>query len=446
MRYIKQAVMVVLMLGVAACKAPVAAPSKVAEPLKVPESSKVPVATTASAPTDTAVFAVDLYQQLAVNTQGNLFFSPTSINMALAMTYAGTKGNTAQQMANTLHYRGTTEQVHSAFGNLLKILNDPPEAFNFVDQNGNAVKDLDATGQPIKRPAYELVIANALWGQKGYPFQPAFTELVQKTYGAGLNSVDYRQPEIASLAINDWVGKQTEDKIKDVIAPGVLTPATRLVLTNAIYFKSRWEEEFSSSATKDGPFRLSADKSVPVPLMYMQHGFAYMEDTDLQMLEMPYKHRDLSMVVLLPKKVDGLAKLEQNLTAANLRARFKETKRAVVDVTLPKFTINTQVRLSDTLKTMGMTDAFDATKADFSAMTSAHRLFLSAVVHQAFVAVDEKGTEATAATAIYFLGLVDYGQIKPKTFTADHPFVFLIRHNATGEILFLGRVTNPKVE
>jgi len=229
---------------------------------------------------NTTAFAADLYAQLGTQ-KGNLFFSPASIETALAMTYAGAKGTTAQQMAKTLHFTGTPEQVNASFAALLKTLNNPPEVTSF-----------DENGKPVKKPAYQLVVANALWGQQGYPFQPAFTQLVEKNYGAGLNAVDYRQPEQARTTINDWVATQTKDKIKDLIVKGALTPDTRLVLTNAIYFKSNWADKFQKVATKDGPFHLSADKSLDVPLMHQRHNFGYMENADLQLLEMRYTQRN----------------------------------------------------------------------------------------------------------------------------------------------------------
>jgi serpin B len=390
----------------------------------------------AAAAVDSTAFFADLYAKVADGQAGNLFFSPTSIDTALAMTYAGAKGQTATQMATALHYPGTTEEVNAAFAMLLKTLNNPPEVATWDDK-----------GQPIKKPAYQLVVANALWGQQGYPFQPAFTDLVQKSYGAGLNSVDYRQAERARTTINDWVAKQTKDKIKDLIGPGVLTPATRLVLTNAIYFKSNWADRFQKEATEDGPFKLSADKSVDVPMMHQTHAFGYLEKDDLQLLELPYTQGELSMVILLPKKIEGVAGLEKSLTAENLRAWFKDAKSESVEVTLPKFTFSGELGLASTLQAMGMKDAFDPGKADFSGMTSAERFVISAVIHKAFVAVDEEGTEAAAATAVVMksLAMRSWPQ-EPKIFKADHPFVFLIRHNATGEILFAGRLANPKGE
>ena len=383
---------------------------------------------------DTTAFTADLYTQLGTK-KGNLFFSPASIETALAMTYAGAKGSTAEQMTKTLHFTGSPEEVNTSFATLLKILNNPPK-----------VSVLDDSGKLAEKPAYQLVVANALWGQQGYPFQPAFTTLVQKEYGAGLTAVDFvRQTEQARTTINDWVAKQTKDKIKDLLAKGILTIDTRLVLTNAIYFKSNWAEKFQKADTKDGSFKLSADQSVDVPLMHQRHDLGYMENADLQLLELPYTQRELSMVILLPKQIDGLAGLEKSLTAANLRAWMKGMQRESVEVTLPKFTFSGEFRLTDTLMAMGMTDAFEAGQADFSGMTTADKLFISAVIHKAFVAVDEEGTEAAAATAVVMGATSVMPQPKePKVFKADHPFIFLIRHNTTGEILFVGRLANPK--
>ncbi len=383
-------------------------------------------------PMDTTAFAAKLYAQLQAR-EGNLFFSPTSIETALAMTYAGAKGVTAEQMANTLCISGSGEEVSSWYAGVLKQLNNPPAVWGWVDK----------TGKPM--PAYKLVVANALWGQQGYPFSPEFIQLVKSSYAAGLNSVDFRQSEQARNTINTWVADQTHDKIKDLIAKGFLQPDTRLVLTNAIYFKSNWATKFQETATRKEPFHRTTDQSNDVPMMHQIHNFGYTETADLQLLELPYMEEDLSMVVLLPRTVDGLKDLEKNLTAENLRQWFKEAKPELVQVTLPKFTFSDEMELARILRAMGMTDAFDPVKADFSGMSSAERLFISAVIHKAFVAVDEDGTEAAAATAV---GVRATAMMRrpdePKIFKADHPFVFLIRHRSTGEILFMGRLSDPK--
>ena len=220
---------------------------------------------------------------------------------------------------------------------------------------------------------------------------------------------------------------------------------TRLVLTNAIYFKSNWATKFSKAATKDGPFRLTADKSVDVPMMHLSCELAYAENDDVQMLELPYIDNDLSMTIVLPKKVDGLADIEKGQAFRRTGLAEQTVK---VDLTLPKFKFSSEFSLADTLKAMGMTDAFDGSKADFSGITDKEKLFISAVIHKAFVAVDEDGTEATAATAVVMTAADGHGHApqEPKVFKADHPFAFMIRHGSTGEILFIGRVANPKNE
>jgi serpin B len=399
-------------------------------------------------------FATDLYAKLAADAKGNLFFSPGSIDTALAMTYCGASGNTADQMAKTMHFTLPADKLSSAYADLIKTLNNPPQ-----------VETVDESGKPVKGPAYQLVVANALWGQKGYAFKPDFTKLLDKSYGAGLNDVDFSQSKQAAKTINDWVALQTKDKIKDLVPQSAINSLTRLVLTNAVYFKSNWADKFQKVATKDAPFRIPFDRNITqersltiqVPTMHQRHHFGYVENDKLQMLELPYAQNELSMIVLLPKLEDMLAKevgrddlkelkaLEAKLTADNIDKWLKDKKSELVDVSMPKFTFSSQFMLADTLKAMGMTDAFDAAKADFSGMTDKEKLCISNVIHKAFVAVDEEGTEAAAATAVIMLGSAMRAET-PKTFNADHPFVFIIRHNSTGEILFMGRLANPKAE
>lgn len=375
-------------------------------------------------------FAAGLYARLAQE-EGNLFFSPSSIRTALAMTYAGAGGDTAKQMASTLHFTLDSAKLHPALAELISQLNHPGTA------NGSDGKDI---------AAYDLVVSNALWGQKGFAFKPDFLGLVKARYGAPLGLVDFKSDtEAARKTINDWVAGKTKDKIKDLIAPGILDDLTRLVLTNAIYFKSNWAEKFAKEATAAGPFKLSADKPVTVPMMHRQGRYGYAENDEFQTLEMPYRLNDLSMIVLLPKKVDGLAGLEKMLVGDGLAKCLKGLKSQNVKVTFPKFKCTREFRLDKTLQALGMPDAFNPDKADFSGMTSEDKLFISAVVHKAFVAVDEEGTEAAAATAVVMARAANgHAPSEPKTFTADHPFVFIIKHNKTGAILFMGRVADPR--
>jgi serpin B len=300
--------------------------------------------------------------------------------------------------------------------------------------------------EPNQR-AFELVVANALWAQKGFDLNPAFVELVRKRYAAGLEPLDFTTSaatrEEARKTINAWVEKTTRDKIKDLIGPGVLDEQTRLVLTNAIYFKANWEDKFYDKATQDEPFHLHGDAGdAQVRMMHMTHMFRYAETDDVQVLELPYTRDRLAMIVVLPRKPDGLATVEQNLTAKSVDAWIGGLDRRLVELSLPKFKFTSHFRLGKTLRDMGMADAF-STAADFSGITSAQRLVLQDVIHQAYVDAHEEGTEAAAATAVMAGAMAMPPPPKKAVFRADHPFLFLIRHNDSGAILFLGRVNNP---
>lgn len=364
-------------------------------------------------------FALDLYGHLRTE-PGNLFFSPNSISTALAMTYAGARADTESQMADVLHFDLAQDRLHPAFSALVERL------------HGSTSKGI------------EIRVANRLWSQTGYEFLPAYLQVTKQQYGAELGQVDFvQQTEAARQAINTWVEEQTNDKIKDLIPSGVLSDLTRLVLTNAIYFKGDWASQFNKKATHDAPFHISADEKVDVPMMFQKEEFKYGAVDDVQILELPYVGNDLSMLVLLPKEVTGLSSLEEKLTPDNLGKWSAALRKQELDVYLPKFTMTSQFSLDGVLRAMGMTAAFDSGQADFSGMTGKRELYVTAVVHKAFVDVNEEGTEAAAATgvAMELLSL----QITP-TFRADHPFVFLIRDNQTGSILFLGRVMNPMNE
>jgi serpin B len=362
-------------------------------------------------------FATDLYQRLSSN-DGNLFFSPYSISNALAMTYAGARGKTADDMAATLKFPFQGNRLNAAFAGL--------------------VQDLDRKGEKRK---YQLNIANRLWGEKGYGFLPEFVKMCKDAYRAGLEELDFAaDPEKARQTINAWVEKETQDKIKDLVPPGTITPATRLVLTNAIYFKANWRHVFPDVTKKDD-FKTAADKTIKVDMMQTLEFFPYAQSDDVQILELPYEQNELSMLVLLPKKVDGLSGLEKQLTADNLEKWRGQLKKHRVNVKLPKFKFTSQFQLSKVLSAMGMGVAFGG-QADFSGMTTREKLFISDVIHKAFVAVDEKGTEAAAATAVVMRATA-IEEAPMATFYADHPFVFVIRDNRTGSILFMGRVTQP---
>lgn len=365
-------------------------------------------------------FAVDLYGQLR-NQSGNLFFSPASVSTALAMTYAGARGDTASQMAKTLHFTLPPERLHPAMGALLADLN--------ASHNG-----------------YQLRVADALWVQRSYPILDGFLKLNKEDYGAGLNQVDFKAAtEAARLTINKWVEQKTNDKITNLIQPGALNTETRLVLTNAIYFKGDWQTHFERGATEDEDFHLSHAQRIRVPLMNRQGGFNYFDGGRFQALELPYVSGELSMIVLLPRELDGLPELETSLTAANMRQWLGQLRHVPkVIVAMPKFKMTQQFGLGNTLARMGMPKAFER-DADFSAMSSERDLWISEVIHKAFIDVNEEGTEAAAATAAVMLGFAMHAPdpTPPVVFRADHPFIFLIRDNRSGSILFMGRVTDP---
>jgi serpin B len=366
-------------------------------------------------------FAVELYGQLR-NQSGNLFFSPESVSTALAMCYAGARGDTAAEMAKTLHFTLPPDRLHPAMGAVLGDLNAPHDG-------------------------YQLRVANALWAEKDYVFLDGFLKLTANDYAAGFNPVDFKSaPEAARLTINQWVEQKTDGKIKDLLQPGVLTPDTRLVLTNAIYFKGDWETPFDREFTEDEDFHLSPSQSVKAPLMHRSSSFNYFNGGTFQVLEIPYKNYALSMIIFLPNEASGLPALERSLTASSVRQWLGQLAPASkVILTMPKFTMTQQFGLRDTLGTMGMPQAFEENAADFSGMTGSRELSISAVIHKAFIDVNEEGTEAAAATAVEMMEMAAQRPEGPPpiVFRADHPFLFLIHDNRTGAILFMGRLTDP---
>jgi serpin B len=377
---------------------------------------QVPAEHTARVAKDNTAFALDLYARLR-SQEGNLFYSPLSMSAALGMTYAGARGETADEMAKALHFDLGPDRLHPALGSLLR----------------------DLSGQGKER-GYQLSVANALWPQKGYPFLPAFLDLTHKSYDAGLEEVDFRgATEPARKKINHWVEEHTQDRIKELLKPGVLDSNTCLVLTNAIYFKGDWLSRFNKDHTREAPFHVTARDKVMVPLMSQKGHFGYLEGESFQAVEMPYVGKDLSMVVFLPRKVDGLADFEKLLTAERLTGWLGKLYDTEVRVSLPRFKVTAELDLVPTLSALGMKRAFTG-QADFSGLDGSKSLFLSAVAHKAFVDVNEEGTEAAAATAVVVAK--ESARANP-VFRADHPFVFLIRDRRSGSILFLGRLVHP---
>ena len=367
---------------------------------------------------DNSAFAVDLYGKLCAS-EGNIFFSPYSISTALAMTCAGARGNTEKEMAETLKFSLGRDCLHPAFAYIESELSG-------IQKSGNL----------------ELAIANSLWPQKDYKFLDEYISLIKEYYGTSITPVDYKRAhEEARKFINEWVERKTEDKIKDLIQRGVLNALTRLVLVNAIYFNGNWESQFRPDRTEETPFHISPDKTVQAPLMQQTHRFRYGEMKDLQVLELPYVGEDLSMFILLPQKGVGLHKIEKDLNIENLAQWKQGLQKTEVVVFLPRFKMSSMFRMDDTLVSMGMRDAFDASRANFSGMDGSHGLYIGAVLHKAFVDVDEEGTEAAAATAVVMARKSASARLP--VFRADRPFVFLIQDNKTESILFMGRLTDP---
>lgn len=366
-------------------------------------------------------FAVDLYGKLREK-DGNLFYSPYSISTALGMTSVGAKGQTLDQMNKTLHFGLEQKALHPAFS----ALN------NQVTSGG-------------KPKGYKLSVGNALWGQKGFGFLNDFLTTTQTNYQAGLHEVDFMgDTEGARKTINAWVEKQTNDKIKDLLKPGVLSADSRLVLTNAIYFKGDWNLKFKKEATKDQPWLGTAQKG-NAPLMHRKDKFKYLDGGTFQAVDLPYVGKELSMVVFLPKKADGIGDFEKGLTAAKLTEwtnTLGKLRERDVEVFLPKFKMTSEFSLKTALSALGMSDAFTAS-ADFSGMSTKEKLAIQDVVHKAFVEVNEEGTEAAAATGVV-VGVLSAVVDPDPVFRADHPFFFAIRDNRNGSILFAGRLVHPE--
>ncbi len=366
-------------------------------------------------------FAVDLYAQLSKQ-PGNLFFSPESISTAFGMAYAGARGQTATEMKRVFHFTLPPDKLHPAMGALLAEMN-------------------------AQHKGYELRVADALWAQQDASFEASYLKLVQSDYAAGFRRVNFKlSPESVRTTINAWVEKQTNDKIKDLISPGALNSTTRLVLTNAIYFKGNWQDPFDKEATQKEEFHLSASQWVMTSMMHRTGGYRYYDGGTFQAIELPYAGNEISMVVLLPKQTDGLAALEKSFTsrsASDWIQKLEPVEKVIL--TLPRFTMTQQFELNSALSAMGMPQAFSGA-ADFSGMTGKPDFAISAAIHKAFIDVDEQGTEAAAATAIVMYATAmrrDFPEPPPIVFRADHPFLFILLDAKSGSMLFLGRVIDP---
>lgn len=369
-------------------------------------------------------FALDLYEEIGklVEDGGNIFFSPISISTALAMTYAGAKGNTATEMEEVFHFDrfSSTTELHDSFKQLIAAFNEP-------EKN------------------YTLSLANRLFGRTGYSFLQTFLDVMYDSYNASLKELDFvGNAEGSREYINKWVEDKTEDKIKKLLLPGTIDSSTVLVLVNAIYFKGDWDTPFDPNKTTKGNFYVSEEKVVQTDMMFMEHPtFMYgeSEKLDAKILELPYGEGDVSMYFILPNKVEGLSSLESKLDLDSLTSALGALRSSEIDVVqIPKFKLVQATDLKKLLIEMGLVDLFNAAAADLSGITGARDLVVSEVVHKAFVDVNEKGTEAAAATAVIFR---ETAVLDPITFVANRPFLFLICERSSGSILFLGRHAQP---
>ena len=364
-------------------------------------------------------FGLALYQVLRQE-EGNLFYSPFSISLALAMAYAGARGQTEQEMAQALRFTLPQDRLHPAFNALLL--------------------DLDRRAEEADDEAFQMSIANSIWGQQDYSFLQEYLDVLGRNYGAGMRLVDFMNaPEEARAAINDWVSEETEERIQDLIPQGVIDTLTRLVLANAIYFKASWSEQFEEAKTQTQDFHLLDGSVVSVPMMHQSATFRYGESQGVQTVELPYVGDQVAMLILMPQE-GGFESFESSLTPEVLQSLMASMEPRQLALGMPKYEIRSSFGLVPALAQLGMSTAFGS-EADFSGIDGTRDLYISDVVHQAFVSVDEAGTEAAAATAV-IIGVTSM-PLAPFELTLDRPFVFLLRDVQTGAILFAGRLVNP---
>jgi len=360
-------------------------------------------------------FAFDLYRA-AASGEDDLVLSPASVSVAMAMTWAGARGRTAEQMAEALHFELPQERLHPAMARLRSDLLD------------------EVAG-------VELAVANRLWGQQGAAFLDPFLAVTRDSYGAQTVEADFAgDPEGVRADINRWVDEQTRHRIPDLLQPGTIEPLTRLVLANAIAFEGQWKFKFPAERTQPAPFTRTDGSQVQAPLMQVKLPTALYQGEGFQVLALPYQGDEVEMVVVLPEQHDGLAALEARVDGDTLQTWLGEATTGDVVVWLPRFEIAAGLSLVDAMQSLGMKEAFGM-GADLSGMNGRQDLYISAAVHRAFVDVDEEGTEAAAATAV----VVGRKSARPRLpqVRADHPFLFLVRHRATGSILFAGRLMDP---
>jgi serpin B len=419
--FVVSALMVVLMVGLTACSSATAGEVIQSEEPRdmAPDVSAADLETLVEG---NSAFAFDLYQELK-GEEGNIFYSPYSISIALAMTYAGARTETETQMAEALHFILGQEELHPAFNALALELASRGEGAQGKDDEG-----------------FRLNIVNAIWGQKDYEFLADFLDVLAVNYGAGLRVLDFiGAPEESRVTINDWVAEETEDRIEDLIPQGLINSLTRLVLTNAIYFNAKWLHTFEEAMTQDGTFYRLDGSQVTVPMMGQGERFKYAEGDGYQAVELRYDGDELSMVILLPES-GRFESFEDSLTSEAVEGIIENLEYRQVDLAMPRFEFDSSFSLMEALSALGMPIAFSG-GADFSGMTGNRELYIADVVHKAFVSVDEKGTEAAAATAVVMEASAPPSEVVE--LTIDRPFIFLIRDIETGAILFVGRTLDP---
>jgi len=386
------------------------------ERIAQPNVSAEDLTALASANTD---FGAALYRQVARPGQ-NLFFSPFSISQGFSMVYPGARGNTEQQMREALRFTLPQERLHPAMNALDLALQRPVEP---------------QPGQQGTPP--ELRVVNATWGQQGYDFEPAYLDTLALHYGAGMRAVDFKtEPESIREQINEWVAAMTNERIKGLLPEGTVKSETRLMLVNALYFKGAWASPFNPSATRSASFHLLDGGQSPVSMMERRMVFPYMKGDGFQAIALPYVGNATRMLLIVPD-AGRFGEVEARLSASFLESVRQKQQNTDLNLQLPKFQVETAIDLPGVMGALGMTDAFSS-RADLSGITTAEQLFLGVAKHKAFVAVDEKGTEAAAATAI---GAEPVSL--PRTFTVDRPFLFLIEDTETKTVLFLGRLMKP---
>lgn len=360
-------------------------------------------------------FALDIYRKLAVGDK-NVFLSPYGISMSMAGIFGGAKGRTESEIAGVFHFTRNKEKLFASFYGSKQPLSD------FSDPE-----------------VVQISIANRLWRQKGIDLLPSYLKLVKEYFEEEPGELNFKEDaENSRVAINKWVEEKTGSKITELFPEGEITKLTRLVLTNAVYFKGKWTLPFKPKNTKNAPFYLAKGKSRQVQMMKQTSFFGYTKDAECQVVEMPYGYREFSMIILLPKKLDGLGNLEKTLTEERLRKMISDLGSREVNLSVPKFKINSDFNLEKILEKMGLKTVFNLS-ADFSGLTGGKDVFVSSIIHKTYISIDEYGTEAAAATGVS-MAAAD-GQV-PVDFVVDHPFMFIICCRTTGEILFIGRVAS----